>query len=338
MQTVSIIIPIYNVENYLRKCIESVIYQTYTNIEIILVDDGSQDACPQICDEYEKKDARIRVIHQNNGGRSRARNVGIRNATGEYLMFVDGDDWIDNNCIEELYKLAISESAQLIVGRYRQVFSDSVQDGSTGEMLVLQGQEPLEFYVRGYANYQNANSVCVKLYKRELVEGIYFEEGKYFEDVMFVTKIYAKCTKCIYYDQALYNYNIATPTSITFAGVNELTFRDEIPCFNEKEQFLLSLGRKDLSDTYSFFKNQRLLSYYIDCYVAGTKENIQFAKRIRRIIKSEQNKIHNLCKKREGVMLERLGISMFLYSGWLYRCFFSMIKIYGKWRKRITCR
>lgn len=338
MQLVSIIVPVYNVENYLPKCIESILSQTYADIELILVDDGSQDNCPQICDNYASKDNRVRVIHQANGGRSRARNVGIDAATGDYIMFVDADDWVDADYVERLYELAISNQAQLVVGRYREIYSDCVQDESTGDVLVLKGQEPLEFYVRGRGDYQNANAVWVKLYQKELLEGVRFVENKYFEDVMFVTKVYNKCAKCVYYDQALYNYNIATPTSITFAGVNELTFRDEIPIFNEKEQFLVDLNRIDLSDAYAFFKYKRLLTYYCDCYGAGTKESKTYAKRIWQIVKGEQKKVCRLCNQKEGVMLERLGMRIFLCSGWLYRCYLEMIKIYGKWRKRILCK
>lgn len=338
MQLVSIIVPVYNVENYLPKCIDSILSQTYTHIEVILVDDGSKDNCPRICDEYASKDSRVRVIHQANGGRSRARNVGIDAAIGDYIMFVDADDWVDVDYVERLYELAITNNAQLVVGRYRLVYSDYVQDESTGEVLVLEGQKPLEFYVRGRGNYQNANAVWVKLYQKELLEGIRFVEGKYFEDVMFVTKVYNKCTKCVYYDQAFYNYNIATPTSITFAGVNELTFRDEIPIFNEKEQYLAELNRKDLADAYTFFKYKRLLTYYCDCYSVGTKESKHYAKRIRKIVKDEHKKVRRLCNQKEGVMLERLGIQIFLCNGWLYRFYLEMIKIYGKWRKRISCK
>ena len=338
MQLVSIIVPIYNVESYLPKCIESILAQTYSEIEVILVDDGSQDGCPQICDEYAGKDSRIRVIHQVNGGRSCARNVGLEAATGDYIMFVDADDWVDADYVDKLYELAVANHAQLVVGRYRLVYSDYVQDESTEELLVLEGQEPLEFYVNGCGNYQNANSVCVKLYQKELLEEIRFVEGKYFEDVMFVTQVYAKCTKCVYYDQAFYNYNIATPTSITFSGVTELTFRDEIPVFNEKEQYLLGLNRKDLADAYAFFKYQRLLTYYRDCYSAGTKKDRGYAKRIWQIVKSEQKKVYRLCNQKEGVMLERLGVRIFLCNGWLYRCFLEALRIYGKWRNRIVCK
>ena len=94
---VSVIVPVYNVERYLRHCVNSILIQTYHNLEVILVDDGSPDNCPKICDEYAKADARVKVIHKNNGGLSDARNIGMQAASGDYLMFVDSDDWLEKN-------------------------------------------------------------------------------------------------------------------------------------------------------------------------------------------------------------------------------------------------
>ena len=105
----SVIVPIYKVEEYLHRCIDSIINQTYTNLEIILVDDGSPDNCPMICDEYAKKDSRIRVIHKKNGGLSDARNAGLEIATGEYIGFVDSDDWIHKDMYHILYKNIIEK-------------------------------------------------------------------------------------------------------------------------------------------------------------------------------------------------------------------------------------
>ena len=327
---ITVAVPVYHVETYLSKCIESILGQTYSKLEILLIDDGSDDGCPAICDAYAEKDARIRVIHQQNKGRSGARNTGLKEAKGEYLLFVDGDDWIDDNCVETLYQEAITHNVQLVVGRYREIYEDKVIDGSTGEKLILKGQEPLEFYVRGHKAYQNVNSVCVKLYAKSLVEGIEFVEGKYYEDIMFVTQVYAKCNSCVYLDEAFYNYNIGTASSITFTGVNELTFRDEIPCFYEKEQFLQEKGRLDLARTYAFFRYERLLTYYRDCFVCKTKENKAYAKRIRNIICGDRKQITDLCHDGEGSFWERLGIRIFLVNGTLYRGYFGLMKWYGE--------
>ena len=100
---ISVIVPVYNVEKYLNKCIDSIINQTYKNLEIILVDDGSQDSSGKICDEYTKKDNRIKVIHKENGGVSSARNIGLNNATGEWIAFIDADDWVDEEYLQTLF-------------------------------------------------------------------------------------------------------------------------------------------------------------------------------------------------------------------------------------------
>ena len=113
MCEVSVIIPVYNVENYVKKCIDSVINQTYTNIEIILVDDGSTDSCGSICKEYSLRDNRILVIHKKNGGLSEARNVGLSYAKGNYILFVDGDDYIEKNMIEKLYNTILSNDSDM---------------------------------------------------------------------------------------------------------------------------------------------------------------------------------------------------------------------------------
>ena len=105
---ISIIVPIYNVEKYLPQCLDSLISQTYRDIEIILVDDGSPDKCPEICDAYAKKDARIKVVHQINGGVSSARNTGLKASRGEYIGFVDPDDWLDRDYLKKLYEEAVA--------------------------------------------------------------------------------------------------------------------------------------------------------------------------------------------------------------------------------------
>ena len=124
MAKVSIIIPIYNVEKYLRECLESVINQTLKDVEIICVDDGSPDNCPQICDEYASKDNRIKVIHKENGGYGSAMNVGLDNATGEYIGIVEPDDYIESNMYEDLYKIAQKFDSDIVKSAYWEIFED----------------------------------------------------------------------------------------------------------------------------------------------------------------------------------------------------------------------
>ena len=125
---ISVIVPVYKVEPYLRKCVDSILNQTYANLEIILVDDGSPDNCGAICDEYARIDFRVNVIHKENGGQSDARNVGMRAMTGEYLMFVDSDDWLEPDTIQRLSSLLHGNNADLAIGGFQ------TEDDITGEI------------------------------------------------------------------------------------------------------------------------------------------------------------------------------------------------------------
>ena len=124
MELVSIIVPIYNTEEYIDKCVESIINQTYKEIEIILIDDGSTDNSPILCDKWEEKDKRIHVIHLKNGGVSRARNIGLKNANGKYISFIDSDDYVESNFIEVMIEEFMKEKADIVISKFCKVYED----------------------------------------------------------------------------------------------------------------------------------------------------------------------------------------------------------------------
>ena len=203
---ISVIVPIYNVEEYLNRCVESLVNQTYKNLEIILVDDGSPDNCPQMCDDWAKKDSRIKVVHKKNGGLSDARNAGLRIATGEYIAFVDSDDWIERCYIEALYRAAADNDAELSACDVR-----FVPDGEEPESVncsddlpkVFNAEEALSQLIKGEGFRAVAWN---KLYSREILENEFFEVGKYHEDEFFTYRIIDKCEKLSYVNIPLYNY------------------------------------------------------------------------------------------------------------------------------------
>lgn len=201
---VSIIIPVYKVkEEYLRKCIESVINQTVKDIEIILIDDGSPDHCGAICDEYAKIDHRIKVIHKENGGVSSARNIGLDNAIGDYIMFVDADDWVDCNFVESTYNVVHSENVKIAV------FGNRIYN-MEGELIRQIENKPgvLDFkvYCENILTYNVAP--WNKIYAKELFAKVRFEEGKDAEDVLILPKLISKCNKFVITNKVLYNYRI----------------------------------------------------------------------------------------------------------------------------------
>ena len=121
---ISVVVPIYNVENYIKKCVDSILSQTYKNLEIILVDDGSPDNCPQICDEYAQKDNRIKVIHKENGGLSDARNAGIDISKGKFITFIDSDDYIEKDYVEVLYNSIKENASDMAIGSHKAIYDN----------------------------------------------------------------------------------------------------------------------------------------------------------------------------------------------------------------------
>ncbi|MEI2396969.1 glycosyltransferase family 2 protein, partial [Paenibacillus phytohabitans] len=202
---VSVIIPIFNVERYLSKCIDSIINQSYIQLEIILVDDGSPDKSGDICDYYKDADSRIIVIHKINGGLSSARNAGLESATGEYIVFVDSDDWIDEFMIEDMVNTAYSENADIVQCGFRRVN----ENGSLKNEFRLKDETFIgeEEILKNYFQQNKINVVVWnKLYKRELFLGVRLIENRLYEDIMFTFDILLEVKKLVSIQGVYYNY------------------------------------------------------------------------------------------------------------------------------------
>ncbi len=180
---ISIIIPIYNVSQYLPQCMESVMSQSYTDLEIILVDDGSTDECPQMCDNYKEIDSRVIVIHKKNGGLSDARNAGMKVATGEWTFFVDSDDWLDKETITKLYRFAIDNDCDVVQGNMYYAYDNHLLYRRASEkeqqQTVLSRHEAMHELI---INDRVKNFAWGKLYKTTIIKKLDFPVGKYFED------------------------------------------------------------------------------------------------------------------------------------------------------------
>ena len=203
---ISVIVPIYKVEKYLRKCVESILSQTHTNLEIILVDDGSPDNCGAICDEYAKQDARIKVIHKPNGGLSDARNAGLDIMTGEYVAFVDSDDWIGPRMYETLLQMLKQFQADMAFGA---VADDLEQDGKVTTVKVSNyGDEPFsESAVEAMRRYFHGSwAAWDKLYKADLFRDIRYPVGEINEDEAIVLQLLSKCSCVCYTNEVFYHY------------------------------------------------------------------------------------------------------------------------------------
>ena len=197
MPQITIIIPVYNVAPYLRKCLDSVLSQTLREIEIILVDDGSTDGSGEIADEYANRDERIKVFHTENHGLSAARNLGIDHSSGDWLMFVDSDDWVEPGFCEIPLTAANTHTADLVIfmankdGQQMGFKSPSIPDGVTDPKIAV----------------NNSGSFAWnKLYKRELFDGVYYPEGKVYEDMAVTHKIVMRAERIALISDVLYHY------------------------------------------------------------------------------------------------------------------------------------
>lgn len=208
MDLISIIIPFYNVEAYLERCILSVINQTYTNLEIILVDDGSTDRCRDLCDLWAAKDSRIIAIHQKNQGVSTARNTGLRATSGDYILQVDSDDYIAPNTVELLIRTAKNTDADITICDFEKGSSSdfSFDSSSAEQAYVIDNQTALQ---QIYSNSHNALRFVVpwcKLCKRSIYDGIQYPDGKIFEDIYVTHKLLHRCSKITMLNVPLFYY------------------------------------------------------------------------------------------------------------------------------------
>ncbi len=200
---VSVVIPIYNVEEYLERCIDSVLSQSYQHLEVILVNDGSTDGCEAICRRYEQDDSRIRYISQANKGLSGARNTGKREAKGEYLMFLDSDDWIHRDCIGWMVELARKHDAQMVIGDWLKV-----SEMATDKPLVKDGKEEILNMTSALTRMLQGEFISAwnKLFKKSLFQEVDFPEGRNNEDYAVLTEIFEQCSKIVVTHNTTYYY------------------------------------------------------------------------------------------------------------------------------------
>lgn len=253
---ISIIVPVYNMEIYLRKCIDSILCQTYKNIELILVDDGSTDSSPQICDEYAELDDRVKVIHKHNTGQADSRNKGINIAKGEYIGFVDSDDWIDADMYEVLYNTIVDTGADIsICGTYYEYKNKVEVIYDCGRTYIYDNKEAIKAV---YLDSNIKSYSCDKLFKREIIANDY-PDIRYFEDLSVLIKWIANANKIVVVGKAKYHYRqrlgsiCTTQSNKNFFGFwiglfNIFLFVREKEVFssNEREMYLRLL-RKTIS-------------------------------------------------------------------------------------------
>ena len=205
---ISIIVPVYNVQDYLKNCIESILCQSYTNIELILINDGSQDNSPQICDEFKKKDSRVIVVHKINGGQSSARNEGLKTATGDFICFVDSDDWINSsNFFEIIVSIFLRNKVDIVEYDFSSfenktaVPSDLIKSKTKKKLYREDREETLSRIIKN-----GRFAVWPRVYKKNILSNITFNENQVAEDVYYTLSIFQNQVDTIYIKELFYNY------------------------------------------------------------------------------------------------------------------------------------
>lgn len=240
MPQISVIVPVYNVERYLPRCINSILNQTFPDFELILVDDGSSDNCPFLCDEFQSKDKRVKTIHKQNGGLSSARNAGIELAEGEYISFIDSDDWIESNMLQELYELAVSNKADVVECAFQRVEEDELPQklcNNTPHISERSG----EFAIMALYLGEGATPVVWnKLYKRQIFNKLRFPVGMNYEDSYLMPQIVYAANKVVYTTYVGYYYfqRCGSITKSEFSVKNT----DKILAYEGVRYFLLKNG------------------------------------------------------------------------------------------------
>ena len=278
---ISVIVPVYKVEKYLKRCVDSIINQTYRNLEIILVDDGSPDSCPAMCDKFAEKDSRIIVIHKENGGLSDARNAGLDIAKGEYFGFVDSDDYISPIMYETLLNRILSDKSELAVCEYVRVYDSDEREKSEKTLQETHKRcySPDEFISELFLQRSGAYVVAwSKLYRREIFSTLRFPFGKQHEDEFIIHRVIAQCQKISYAEDTLYYY----------------WQRGESIMSREFDVRRLDYGDA-LIDRYYFTKKNKLkqwkaataktLSYELEKWSSYAKDNIEIQKKYNEIRK-----------------------------------------------------
>lgn len=283
---VSIIVPIYNVEPYLLRCLDSISRQTLINIEAILVDDGSSDGCGGICDSYAQKDSRFKVIHQQNGGISNARNNGMKIARGRYFGFVDPDDYIADDMYQKLYQEAVRKDAEIVICDHFRVEKEGLIPRSSFEHnLVLAKYEAMQLV----ASDKITSYIWCKLYKRELFAKVAFLEGHDFEDLTILHELIHAVENIAYIHDCLYYYFI-NPKGV----IATLTIQKEYDHFMAWKRRIAFLQKfyPDLADyAYEQFTYCGARSYWLSRYC----RNKEAAEKVRSLLKKEAWKI--LCSQ-----------------------------------------
>lgn len=328
---ISVIVPIYNVSQYIKQCLDSILSQSYRNLEVILVDDGSTDQSGKICDQYAQADDRVMVIHKENGGLSDARNAGLEVAKGEYIGFVDSDDFIHPDMYKILAKILEENQADIAIANWQGFFDGKekeICDNRTGNIMIFENIETLEFLIYGKDKYRISSSVWDRLYHRKVIENFSFPKGKCYEDVVWSAKVFYEAKKSVYIDKDLYYYRRRNDSIVGLDskfGVSKRVITDEIPQIEAQIQFLRAVEQDKMADEVTYCLYEKLLKYYAECHYGKSDLQIELCELINRYKIWAKRYLHHSNKLfRKGILL----ISLYAFRMLIFLLY---VKNRGKW-------
>ena len=322
---ISVIVAAYNIGEYLPCCLDSLLAQSYQKLEIIVVDDGSGDDTGAVCDRYAREHENIKVIHlQKNEGPSGARNKGLAMAKGDYIGYVDGDDWAEPDMYEAMLNACEEQETDIAICSYREVGAGNAKENFSGNRYVLTQEEALEIYICDNSQFHIYHSVWSKLFRRSVIEKLEFPAGRKSEDIIYTTRALLNISSCVFLDTPYYNYRVNRKGSIMNEQVRERRFRDEIPFWREQIEYLRKAGFSELSQKAAYYFYRRLLFYYVDFRDRKMKTAGEELVKLLRMEKSQVKRIYQ-----EGFVAPGDKIRMELALLWP-QGYYGIVKIYDK--------
>ena len=343
--TISVVIACYNVEKYIARCVESFLHQTYSKVELILVDDGSTDRTGQICDAYAAAHNGIKVLHQANTGQGEARNRGVLAASGEYISFADADDYAESQLLEILYTVLREFDADVSICSYFQETEQAAGKG-TSEIIqspsetmqndkvrsekkacvrlnILNKDELLTCLVEEDEKCPIRNAVWNKLYKKTLLQDLRMSAHKY-EDILYTVQVMAGAQKACYIDMPLYHYIIDRKDSTMnhYSWNNILQY--QIPAYREKDQVLIDAGRADLAVEHDYMVYKKLLLLYTQARREKTVSGHHFMKELEPVLRGSREQFEQLYSCRIADPHQKMRMRMFLLAPVLYNVFMDL--------------
>lgn len=322
---ISVIVAAYNIGEYLPRCLDSLLAQSYRKLEIIVVDDGSGDDTGAVCDRYAGEHERIKVIHQQrNEGPSGARNKGLAIAKGDYIGYVDGDDWVEPEMYAAMLRACEEQECDIAVCAYREIGAENTKERFSGEQYVLTQKEALEIYICDNRQFHIYHSVWSKLFKRSVIEKLEFPAGRKSEDIIYTTKALLNISSCVFLDTPYYNYRVNRKGSIMNEQVRERRFRDEIPFWREQIECLRQSGFSELSEKAAYYFYRRLLFYYVD--FRDRKMKAAGAETVK-LLREEKDEIRQIYRKEFAASGDKVRMELALLWPQGY---YGIVKIYDK--------